>query len=523
MKNFLIILLLFCFLFQYTHAQWKSIQISGINQSFNKINLINKDTCFAVTYSNLVWTKDGGMNWSKYSFTDSYLYSVEYINNVILLCGSDYKTNKAIVYRSIDFCLNWEKIYIDSNNTNIMSLNSFAKVNDSLIFASGMYDAIYKSTDLGKTWTNTFDKILNSKTISITFKDKNNGFCLGTNSKISSQTNIIYKTDNGATSWDSIYCFKTGNLKKLQILPNSIMYCTGSDSSHEAVFKSIDYGKNWEKIYKGNMTNSGFWGMYFVNDQIGYVTGEEGSVYRTTNSGNSWNSIPTGANSTMTEINFLNEFYGFAASGLLLWKYDNTDKIPQISFNIDTLNFGKISGSNSSIKKLEVSNVGNYNLNITDIIISNNSDSVFKILSPKTLNIIPNGYYDLQIEFKSNKSGTFISTLKCISNDLNSLSYPVVLIGNADGNSGIYFIEQSKIEYVDILNFQKINSDNFEQILISDLNGKIINVIEQSTYKNLNLCLIDFYNELPKGLYFIILSNKSQSNTIKSKVYKLIK
>ncbi len=61
--------------------------------------------------------------------------------------------------------------------------------------------------------------------------------------------------------------------------------------------------------------DSNFYDVTFVNTNVGYVSGDNGQVFKTTNGGFSWIRQNTGVSEGLASIQFLNENVGYAASG----------------------------------------------------------------------------------------------------------------------------------------------------------------------------------------------------------------
>jgi len=105
------------------------------------------------------------------------------------------------------------------------------------------------------------------------------------------------------------------------------------------IMKSTDEGNSW---IPSTVTGDFFRGIDFVDDYIGYVVGEHGSVYKTENGGNSWQSYRIG-NSIFTDqtklfrgIAFLDASTGFlVGTNNLIFRTTNGGKIWKKISNFD--------------------------------------------------------------------------------------------------------------------------------------------------------------------------------------------
>lgn len=128
-------------------------------------------------------------------------------------------------------------------------------------------DGIYKSTDGGLNWQHKGLK--NSERISdiVVHPKQSNVVFVGVLGALwsDSEERGIYKSEDGGTTWQKIfYINATTGCSDLIMDPNNpdIMYASfwefrrtaysfNSGGQHSALYKSVDGGKNWEKIHNG--------------------------------------------------------------------------------------------------------------------------------------------------------------------------------------------------------------------------------------------------------------------------------
>jgi len=78
------------------------------------------------------------------------------------------------------------------------------------------------------------------------------------------------------------------------------------------LLKSNDGGKTWLTIDIQN--NKRLYAIYFLNDQIGWISGEDGTLLKTIDGGNNWNVSNIGYSNILYDIYFFNENVGFITS-----------------------------------------------------------------------------------------------------------------------------------------------------------------------------------------------------------------
>ena len=101
---------------------------------------------------------------------------------------------------------------------------------------------------------------------------------------------VILKTTNGGVNWISQNHPATNkSLMKILPLDSDIVYCVGY---FQTILKTINGGINWTAIRNGPFgSGNSFFGMFFLNYNTGWIVGGSPYILKTTNSGNSFDSI----------------------------------------------------------------------------------------------------------------------------------------------------------------------------------------------------------------------------------------
>jgi photosystem II stability/assembly factor-like uncharacterized protein len=227
-----------------------------------EINPFNKDEGFLTDYVKTYQTSDAGLNWQQ----------VTPFNNSLMIWYHKYKSNILFggdgsnVWRTTDSGTNWEIISTDFGGGWFV----YHPQNDSIIYAYSYIIAVQKSTDMGATW-----------------QDKTNGLIQpGTNNPASvsglairkDNPNILYcvqdakggisKSIDGGENWFQIdSSFRTLNTTMSvssiyldEIKPGRFYVSTkgnGSftnDSSWGGLFLTEDDGLTWRKLFTGHVT-----------------------------------------------------------------------------------------------------------------------------------------------------------------------------------------------------------------------------------------------------------------------------
>lgn len=122
---------------------------------------------------------------------------------------------------------------------------------------------------------------------SIWFTSKTNGFVV-TNTD-------VFQTNDGGLSWEKYDEFESGQgFGDVEFVNETTGYILVDwAGSTGVIYKTIDGGANWNKILfsisyldppNANSINS----MHFLNEKVGYICGEYGEIYGTTDGGDTW-------------------------------------------------------------------------------------------------------------------------------------------------------------------------------------------------------------------------------------------
>ncbi len=141
---------------------------------------------------------------------------------------------------------------------------------------------------------------------------------------------------------------KVSNLRAMYFINKDTGWVVGDAITESQILKTIDGGNTWA-LQKSNSFNK-LDNVFFINQDIGFATGDNGSFLRTIDGGNKWttNSNPPGGKpSYLSKFYFINDQIGFYTSTYSVFKtidsgdswypvLQNSDKpISNISFNDD--------------------------------------------------------------------------------------------------------------------------------------------------------------------------------------------
>lgn len=217
------------------------------------------------------------------------------------------------IYKTTNAGISWEQ----KNSGTTLNLSDVYFLDEQIGFASGPTmncldddcdngSIFLKTQDGGETWTKTFfeDYI---KIQSIHFLNPLEGLALiyTSNSSMASAIPNLAKTIDGGINWTFINLPIQPFYGEFQCIDN-IVFIAGEN---QQIFKSTDFGNTWQTIQTTIPSNNDVLKIYFYDENIGYINGIS-NIYQTKNGGQTWDIVDVPFTS-FGVIHFYNEQEGF--------------------------------------------------------------------------------------------------------------------------------------------------------------------------------------------------------------------
>lgn len=234
---------------------WEAQQ-SGATEFLKDVSFLNNNQGYCVGNGGVVLkTDDGGLNWSD----ASYIAPLTWLSGSEDLNGVEAKS--------------WSDIIVTSNA-----------------------GAIFSSTDGGMNWGLSY------------FSDENLMHTTQSNNRIFvTKTNEVLYTDNMGVSWDSsVVTGVTGSVLGMHFNGN-YGYAVGQFGQCAV---STDLGNTWSPV-SVILSAITFHAIYTLSPTEAVAVGDNGSIFKTSNSGVLWTPITSGATSSLREIDFVSNTDGF--------------------------------------------------------------------------------------------------------------------------------------------------------------------------------------------------------------------
>ena len=201
-------------------------------------------------------------------------------------------------------------------------------------WAVGSDGLILQTTDGGRTWLQTI--IETERPVyywNVYFRDENVGFITGTRG-------TILKTTDGGQTWEFKEAInesrldREGNPAVLRrrlidawMVDEQIGYMVGEN---DTFIKTTDGGESWtgtgKRVAVGNTRNN-FERIHFASPTIGWIVGSFGTILRTTDGGQTWENQDAGVDNNLKGVDFVDENTGWISGqeGVILHTQDGGD------------------------------------------------------------------------------------------------------------------------------------------------------------------------------------------------------
>ncbi len=329
------------------YAQWSQDTINTTN-TLTDVQFVNDDIGFICEdHGKIFKTTDGGLNWTEQnSGTTDFLISISFTdeNNGWAL-GKDNGT----VIHTTDGGSTWTTLATGIGNY-LLDIQFFRQ-NKNFGWIVGSDGQIYKTTDGGSNWVQQVSNT-SADLWSVYFLNRNVGYAAG--------VGVILKTIDGGDTWTETFAGEaatyTQSFKSVFFTDENHGWAVGQEwhSQDAIIYYTENAGVSWSKQISGV---SGFrlQSVHFVNKDIGFACGGEGTVLSTKDGGNNWSIEVTGTNNFLRDVYVIDStnVYAVGINGTIIKKYFNLT----IDWTRNTSNFEACSIQTITWKVFGVDNV----------------------------------------------------------------------------------------------------------------------------------------------------------------------
>lgn len=259
--------------------------------------------------ANLLHTTNSGTNWTVETLSQTDVVwslpeiplnmcfvnaSTGWVIKSLGTSGED--SHGAVIYKTINGGLNWQRIILSGNTDDVAMQIQFADANNgwaSIINSGTGVFTIFKSTDGGNNWIQVPNSIPVFTGFVFRFIDSNNGWAIQAEySNIFLITYTILHTSDGGANWSQQY-IDLGDSE-----PNDILFTDPNNGwiigTNGTIFKTTNGGLNWVRLTNTGLTSEhNPISVYFMNATSGWIgvssIAEYSFILHTTDGGASWN------------------------------------------------------------------------------------------------------------------------------------------------------------------------------------------------------------------------------------------
>jgi len=309
------------------------------NGPFCRMWLSGSSCYFLNTASQMVKTNDGGEIWQSVDVPEvsTEYFGLQFVNdNTGFMCSSDGKFVKTI---------DGGETWIDKSVTGDPYFQFMFFLDEHKGWLSDTQGKqIFMTEDGGDSWEITLLNVFDDYTPqNIFFVNEDVGYA-------TTFENLLFKTSDGGDTWQSCYDFQSGYISNLHFISELEGWVTNG----EIVFHTFDGGTTWDN---GQELGSALKDIFFLNDELGWVCGDNGIIatYDITSGtvglnetgpiSNQVSLFPNPSNneisvSTTNETEIIKDIKVFDVFGRQVLHFQDINKPGSFAFNISGLNKG---------------------------------------------------------------------------------------------------------------------------------------------------------------------------------------
>ena len=124
----------------------------------------------------------------------------------------------------------------------------------------------------------------------------------------------IEVTNDGGITWSLQFSILQKTLSDVQFVDQNIGWVVGSQGS---ILQTTDGGMHWATQHAG--TSNSLNGVFFLNTDLGWAVGARGTILKTINGGKNWTLQSSGTTSSLAKVFFIDDMNGWVAgAGVIL-------------------------------------------------------------------------------------------------------------------------------------------------------------------------------------------------------------
>jgi photosystem II stability/assembly factor-like uncharacterized protein len=174
--------------------------------------------------------------------------------------------------------------------------------------------ALYRTTDGGATWVSVLTLEVYGQLSGVAFSDAQHAWAVGGDYSKDSQGALLLTSSDAGKTWTRTPFTATSALEKVQFPTATAGYITGDDG---AVYSTSDGGGHWTRVLAG-ATDVAFTGLSFADATHGWVCGGQGNedfyggrCYATADGGATWKDVSPDPSMVLHSLSFVSATEGW--------------------------------------------------------------------------------------------------------------------------------------------------------------------------------------------------------------------
>jgi photosystem II stability/assembly factor-like uncharacterized protein len=294
------------------NAQWVQ-QYTGTTADLRGISFLNENTGYVCGAGTILKTTNGGINWVNINSINllKLFTKIQAIDENIVYCVGMFNT----IIKSTNGGANWDILRNGPDGTGF-SLFALYFINTLTGWIGGQDNIpyLFKTTNGGITFDSIPTTNLDARVQDFYFINASTGLGCNDNGK-------VRKTTDGGYNWNNVNIpigTYLPDFKNFSFINNSTGFtCTNA----KKVFKTTDFGYNWDSLSYIPNTYPSIHHICFRTESKGWAAGSGFDVFHTTNGGLNWNAQGGGG---CIQMFFVNDSVGYKTGNIgLLHKTTN--------------------------------------------------------------------------------------------------------------------------------------------------------------------------------------------------------
>ncbi len=289
---------------------WTLVTLAGVGQSLRAVHFIDATNGWLVgDGARCEQSSDGGQSWTALSVPSSANFSDVYFSDALhgWIAAGDH------VWRTSDGGANWTGVLLPS----AARADRLSVLGGNWLWATGSAGKIARSVDAGASWSVPFSAGL--PLFDVALGDLGSGLACGVDGR-------TYRTTDGGTSWTLVHGGSATTSRLVMDVCRQGANLVWAACTDSTILRSTDGGSSWTEITAG-LAQINYRALDFFDDQNGFAVGKRQGFYPTTawtsDGGLNWNATYWSGMYDIVDVDALDAQTAIACTTSGIWRTTN--------------------------------------------------------------------------------------------------------------------------------------------------------------------------------------------------------